>query len=60
MEQRIGSCSICGGDVKGYVGAWFSTQPPPVPQCSSCGAKMRADVISMVPKPFSPPTGEAA
>lgn len=47
MEQRIGSCSLCGGDVMGWVGAWASVQPPPSPHCVGCGAKIRSDVIQM-------------
>lgn len=48
MEQRIGSCSLCGGDVVGYVGAWMSVNPPPPPKCVSCGAVVANDVIDMV------------
>ncbi len=51
MRQRLGSCSICNGDVMGHVGAWHSVLPPPPPECSSCGARTRDDVIAMVPKP---------
>lgn len=47
-EQRIGSCSLCGGDVIGWYGAWFSVLPPPPPKCSSCGAGTAEDVIKMV------------
>jgi len=49
-EIRIGSCSLCGGDVVGWVGAWFSTNPPPPAKCSNCGAGRAADVIHMTPK----------
>lgn len=48
MEQRIGSCSICGSDVVGWVGAWFGVTPPPPPRCTGCGAKPKGDVIEMV------------
>lgn len=48
MEQRLGSCSLCGGDVMGHVGAWMSINPPPPPTCSNCGAKTISDVIKMV------------
>jgi len=48
MEQRIGSCSLCGGDVLGFVGVWMATVPPPPPRCSGCGARPAADVIQMV------------
>lgn len=37
-NQRIGECSICGGDVIGWVGAYWSTVPPPPPRCVNCGA----------------------
>lgn len=43
MNERIGTCSLCGGDVYGYVGAWWGTVPPPPPTCSGCGAVARAD-----------------
>src|SRR5688572_2259203 len=32
-DQRIGTCSICGGDVVGHVGPFLSTVPPPPPKC---------------------------
>lgn len=51
MQQRIGSCSICGGDVMGVRGAWYSVAPPPPDKCASCGAVSRNDVIPMVPPP---------
>lgn len=53
MDQRIGSCSICGGDVVHWVGAWMSTNPPPAPHCIRCGAVSAASqgpVIPMVPR----------
>ncbi len=49
MRKRIGSCSICGGDVMAYTGAWFSVNPPPPPECSKCGATTSDDVIDMTP-----------
>jgi hypothetical protein len=49
MNQRIGSCSLCGGDVYGHVGPWWGTIPPPPPTCGSCGAVARSDdTIEMV------------
>lgn len=58
-EQVIGSCSICGGDVVGYVGPWFSIVPPPPAKCSRCGAEeQRGPVIPMRPaggRPASAP-----
>lgn len=51
MNQRIGTCSLCGGDVMGWRGAWFSVNPPPPPKCANCGAvpKVSSDVIEMEP-----------
>ena len=52
-KQVIGSCSICGGNVVAYVGAWHSVLPPPPPTCSHCGAvdaRSTLPVIPMVPK----------
>lgn len=50
-EQRIGECSICGGDVVYFVGVWMSIIPPPPPHCTSCGAVSAAHdpVIPMRP-----------
>lgn len=48
-EQRIGSCSICGGDVVAWVGGWMGVIPPPATHCTSCNAKTRDDVVQMVP-----------
>lgn len=47
-EQRIGTCSLCGGDVRGYVGAWWGITPPPPAKCVSCNAVVATDVIPMV------------
>lgn len=55
MEQRVGSCSICGGDVMGYRGVWMAVVPPPPDRCSGCGAVAAADVIQMVPGPTQAP-----
>lgn len=44
MRRRIGTCSICGGDVMGVRGTWG---PPDT--CTQCGAMRRIDVIEMVP-----------
>ena len=52
MNQRVGSCSICGGDVMGERGPWWSITPPPPDKCSNCGAVAATDVIQMTkPKP---------
>jgi len=50
MEQIIGSCSLCGGDVVCHVGGWWSTEPPPPDRCSNpaCGARRRGDIIDMI------------
>ena len=47
-EHRVGTCSLCGGDVVGFRGAWMSILPPPPDRCSRCGAVARGDVIEMV------------
>lgn len=55
MATRLGSCSICGGEVMAVDSwEWFSTEPLPPPTCRSCGAVTAAsqrDVIPMVPVP---------
>ena len=47
MNQRVGSCSLCGGDVMGYRGAWYGITPSPPDRCSGCGAVAASDVIQM-------------
>jgi len=47
MEKRIGTCSICGGDVIGYEGAWYGVNSPPPPKCADCGAIVKGDIIKM-------------
>lgn len=52
MMTIIGACSICGGDVIGYQGAWLSILPPPPATCSRCGAReagAHRPVVPMVP-----------
>ena len=51
MNERIGTCSLCGGDVVGFRGIWMSITPPPPDRCTRCGAvvKGQGDVIEMVP-----------
>lgn len=49
--KRVGTCSICGGDVFGVRGAWMSTNPPPPDTCRQCGAVAASDIIPMVPRP---------
>lgn len=51
METRIGTCSLCGGDVIAWTGGWLSVCPPDPPRCSRCGARLGSDVIRMVPTP---------
>lgn len=51
MEQRVGTCSICGGSVHGVRGAWMSVNPPPPDRCMACGAVAQSDVIKMTPAP---------
>lgn len=36
----IGTCSICGGDVQVFSGAWGGINPP-TPSCVSCHATPR-------------------
>lgn len=50
-ETRIGTCSLCGGDVMGWTGGWWSIKPPPPDRCSSCGAVRAGEVIDMVRAP---------
>lgn len=50
-EQRVGTCSICGGDVWGYRGCWMGVNPPPPDECRSCQAVAAIDVIKMTPRP---------
>lgn len=54
MRQRVGSCSLCGGDVTGIRGPWMSVSPPPPDTCSSCGATAQRDVIQMHPRRNEP------
>jgi len=44
----IGSCSLCGGKVCVFSGAWNGQ--PPEPTCHGCGARKKTDkpVIDMV------------
>lgn len=50
MEGRIGTCSICGGDVIGHIGPWHGVVPPTPGRCSQCGAaEERGPVIPMRP-----------
>lgn len=53
-EQRVGTCSICGGSVMGHRGPWWSVSPPPPDKCQQCGAVAQSDVIKMVPAPPRP------
>ena len=53
-QQRVGTCSICGGDVMGVRGVWMSTEPPLTDTCARCGAVSCTDIILMVPRPHRP------
>lgn len=57
MTQRVGTCSLCGGDVMGFRGAWNSILPPPPDVCAQCGATRGGgdDVIEMRPGPRRAP-----
>ncbi len=60
MNQVIGSCSLCGGDVVSHVGPWMGVIPPRA-HCSSCGAlEAQGPVIRMVPSPRVPVKQETA
>ena len=48
---RVGSCSVCGGNVYGVRGAWHSVTPAPPDECRNCGATSVSDTIKMYPKP---------
>lgn len=55
--QRIGECSLCGGDVLAEVAPYGET-PPTIPECATCGAvsDFHSPVIPMRPKrPFKQP-----
>lgn len=56
MEERVGTCSLCGGDVIGVRGGWWATTPPPPDTCRGCGAVARHDVITMTRPLFRQPT----
>ncbi|KKM97243.1 hypothetical protein LCGC14_1170060 [marine sediment metagenome] len=49
--QRVGTCSICGGNVMGHRGGWWSINPPPPDECADCGAVAQLDIIKMHPAP---------
>jgi len=49
VMQRVGTCSICGGDVMGYRGVWMAVIPPPPDRCLHCNAVSALDVIQMTP-----------
>jgi hypothetical protein len=56
----LGRCSLCGGLVSIFNGAWYGTQPPTA-RCEQCGsgpAPMMMPVIPMVPRPSIPGTCE--
>lgn len=38
MNEKIGVCSLCGGNVYGHVGPWWGVVPPPPARCTRCGA----------------------
>ena len=55
MQQHVGTCSLCGGEVMGYRGAWYSVEPPPEDACSHCSAVRAENVIQMMQKPAYKP-----
>lgn len=49
--RKIGTCSLCGGNVLAYTGPWASVSPPPEPCCASCNAVVADEpVINMRPR----------
>jgi hypothetical protein len=60
MDHRVGACSICGGSVHGFRGAWMSVSPPPPDRCIQCGAISASDVITMtLPKRYEQRDGRS-
>ena len=49
--ERVGTCSLCGGNVMGVRGAWWALGPPPPDTCQECGAVASTDIIKMIPRP---------
>ena len=45
--QRVGTCSLCGGDVYGHRGAWMGGDSPRPDTCGNCGAVRGEDIIPM-------------
>lgn len=54
MNCRVGTCSLCGGDVMGHRGPWLGVAPPPPDRCVRCRAVSASDIIPMVRPPHSP------
>ena len=58
MTHRVGTCSICGGDVMGNRYLW-SIDPPALDECASCYAVRPLDILTMSPRPPRPiPTND--
>lgn len=55
MDSRIGTCSLCGGDVMAWTGAWWSVNPPPSARCVKCNAVQSKDIIQMTRSVNYPP-----
>ena len=55
---RVGTCSVCGGDVYGHRGPWFGVNLPPNDECKQCGAvgARRPGIVPMQPHPYRPHT----
>ncbi len=56
MQQHVGICSLCGGAVTGYRGAWHCILPPPPDTCTRCGA-VRDDGTVIPMRALAPVTG---
>ncbi len=46
MDTPVGTCSLCGGTVTLFTGAWGGINPP-VPTCSRCRATPILPVMQM-------------
>lgn len=46
--DKIGKCSLCGGEVVGDDGAWFG-KPPPPSYCLGCGATSKRTPDNVIP-----------
>jgi hypothetical protein len=52
MNKKIGTCSLCGGNVVIHEGAWMGINPPK-PYCVKCGAVEDNSPVIKMKKPNS-------